>query len=158
MRKHVKVIEGLGKGHTGVIIQESNDKNYYNTVRLDTPLKLNGYEAKTIFKKTENLEVISYSETKTYRPFEEYVNEFKSNNPDSNLISTELIDRYSKDVLLDQPEKLEVTGWSDGVTLHQHVDTCGLEFNPELDYIELERAEVQQLTRFLLAWLMQTEE
>ncbi len=70
----------------------------------------------------------------------------------ANLGSIQLDDSLSKppnnNYML---EYMEAVGYGTSVTFHQILDNE--EHNPELDYIELDKEEVEELTKFLLGWL-----
>lgn len=70
----------------------------------------------------------------------------------ANCCSIQLDDRLSKPPSNNYMfEYMEAVGYGTSVTFHQILDNE--EHNPELDYIELDREEVEELTKFLLGWL-----
>lgn len=70
----------------------------------------------------------------------------------ANLGGIQLYDRLSKPPSNNSMfEYMEAVGYGNSVTFHQILDNE--EHNPELDYIELDKEEVEELTKFLLGWL-----
>lgn len=62
-----------------------------------------------------------------------------------------LMDSLSKSENIDN-ETMEVVGYEQVVTFHQHFNDT--ELDPSADYIQLEPDEVRALTRFLIGWLI----